>query len=85
MLGSYILELKQDLNTRYFLYNIKPNKEDIELLGLIKAQNRQINMLIRIAINIILRDNMLKKGLWVYAEPLYVFNLFITWLKGVVT
>jgi hypothetical protein len=39
ILGLYILELERDLNTKCFLYNIKPSREDIELLGLVKAQN----------------------------------------------
>jgi hypothetical protein len=37
ILRLYVLELEQDLNTRCFPYNIKPSKEDVELLGLIKA------------------------------------------------
>jgi hypothetical protein len=37
------------------------------------------------AIDAILRDNTLEKGLWVCDEPLRVFNLFTTWLRGVTT
>jgi hypothetical protein len=37
ILGLYVLELERDLDTKCFLYNIKPSKEDVELLGLIKA------------------------------------------------
>jgi hypothetical protein len=36
------------------------------------------------AINAILRDNMLEKGLWVCDKPLRVFNLFIIWLREVI-
>jgi hypothetical protein len=85
MLGSYVSELEQDLNTVCSLYNVKPSMEDVKLLGLIKAQNRQVDMLARMAIDAMLRDNVLEKGLWVYLEPCCVFNLFTTWLGGVVT
>jgi hypothetical protein len=63
MLRLYVLKLKRDLDIIYSPYNIKPNIKDVKLLGLIKAQNRQVNTLARIVINIILRDNALKKGL----------------------
>jgi hypothetical protein len=63
ILKSYVSELKRDLDTKCFPYNIEPSKEDVELLGLIKAQNRQVNALTRITIDFILRDNTLKKGL----------------------
>ena len=63
ILGLYVSELERDLDTKCFLYNIKPSREDVELLSLVKAQNRQVNALVRIVINFILRDNTLKKGL----------------------
>jgi len=63
VLRLYILKLERDLDTKCFLYNIKPSKEDVELLSLVKAQNRQVNALARMAIDFILRDNTLKKGL----------------------
>jgi hypothetical protein len=85
VLGSYVSELERDLDTRCFPYNFEPSREDVELLGLVEAQNRQVNALARMAIDAMLRDNTLEKGLWVYAEPLCVFNLFTTWLGGVVT
>ncbi len=62
ILKLYILELERDLDTLCFPYNVKPS---------------QVNALARMAINAILRDNTLKKGLWVYAERFCVFNLFI--------
>jgi hypothetical protein len=85
VLGSYVLELERDLDTVCSPYNVKPSMEDVKLLGLVEAQNRQVNALARMAIDAMLRDNALEKGLWVYFEPRCVFNLFITWLRGVVT
>lgn len=85
MLGSYVSELERDLDTVCFPYNVKPSREDVELLGLVKAQKRQVDALARKAIDAMLRDNMLEKGLWVCAKPRSVFNLFTTWLEGVVT
>jgi hypothetical protein len=82
VLGSYVSELERDLDTRCFPYNIEPSKEDVELLGLVKARNRQVDALARMAIDVMLRDNTLEKGLWVYADPLCVLNLFTTWLGG---
>jgi hypothetical protein len=37
ILGSYVLELKRDLDIKCFPYNIKPSREDIELLSLVKV------------------------------------------------
>jgi hypothetical protein len=37
MLGLYVLALEQDLNTTCFPYNAKPSREDIKLLGFVKA------------------------------------------------
>jgi hypothetical protein len=84
VLGSYVLALEQDLDTKCWEYNVEPSKEDVELLGHVEAQNRQVDALARMAIDVMLRDNTLEKGLWVYADPLCVLNLFTTWLGGVV-
>jgi len=85
ILRSYVLELKRDLDIKCFPYNIKPSRENVELLGLVEAQKWQVDALARKAIDAMLRNNMLEKGLWVCAEPRIVFNLFTTWLEGVVT
>jgi hypothetical protein len=85
VLGSYVSELERDLDIVCSPYNVEPSMEDVKLLGLVEAQNRQVDALARMAIDAMLRDNALEKGLWVYVEPRCVFNLFTTWLRGVVT
>jgi hypothetical protein len=69
VLKSYVSELERDLDTLCFPYNVEPS---------------QVDALARMAIDAMLRDNTLEKGLWVYAERLCVFNLFTIWLGGMV-
>jgi hypothetical protein len=84
VLGSYVSTLERDLDTRCFPYNVEPSREDVELLGFVEAQNQQVDALARMAVDAMLRDNTFEKGLWTCADPLYVLNLFTTWLRGVV-
>jgi hypothetical protein len=85
VLGSYVLALEQDLDTKCWEYNVEPSREDVELLGLVEAQNKKADALAKMAVDAILRDNMLEKGLWICADPPCVLNLFTTWLREVVS
>jgi 16S rRNA G966 N2-methylase RsmD len=63
--------LERELDIKCFQYNIEPNREDVELLGSVKAQNQKIDALARMAVDAIRRDNTLEKGLWIYVDPPY--------------
>lgn len=84
VLGSYVSALERDLDTRCFPYNVEPSREDVELLGFVEAQNQQVDALAGMAVDAMLRDNTLEKGLWTCADPLCVLDLFTAWLRGVV-
>ena len=84
VLGSYVSALERDLDTRCFPYNVEPSREDVELLGFVEAKNRQVDAFARMAVDAMLRENTLEKGLWICADPLCVLNIFTTWLRGVV-
>jgi hypothetical protein len=85
VLGSYVSALEQDLDTKCWEYNIEPSREDVELLGLVEAQNQKVDALAKMAVDIILRDSTLEKGLWICADLPCVLNLFTTWLREVVS
>ena len=85
VLGSYVLALEQDLDARCWEYNVELSREDVELLGLVEAQNKKADALAKMAVDAILRDNTLEKGLWICANPPCVLNLFTTWLREVVS
>ena len=58
----------RDLGTKCFQYNIEPSMEDVELLGFVEAQVHHNAALARMAVDAILRDNTLEKGLWISAD-----------------
>ncbi|PVH71140.1 hypothetical protein DL98DRAFT_597224 [Cadophora sp. DSE1049] len=84
VLRSYISTLESNLRTCCFPYNVEPSKENVGLLGFVKAQNQQIDTLASMAIDAISRDTTLEKGLWICADPPHVLNHFTTWLRGAV-
>lgn len=84
VLRSYVSTLESDLRTGCLPYDVKPSKENVRLLGFVKAQNQQIDALASMAVDAISRDTTLEKGLWVCADPLHVLIHFTTWLRGVV-
>ncbi|KAH8653947.1 hypothetical protein BGZ60DRAFT_419026 [Tricladium varicosporioides] len=82
VLRSYIPELERNLNIECFQYSIEPGREDVELLGSVEARNQKIDMLARLAVDAILRDSTLEKGLWIYADPLCILRLLSIWLSS---
>jgi hypothetical protein len=83
VLRSYVPALERHLGTICFAYNVEPSREDVELRGPVEAQNQKIDTLARMAVDAILRDNTLEKGLWIYADPPCVLKLFTTWLQRI--
>jgi hypothetical protein len=83
VLKSYISALEGKLRTICHPYNIKPSKEDMDLIGSVEAQNRKIDALSRTLVDDISKDRTAEKGLWFFADPSYIVKLFTIWLKDV--
>jgi hypothetical protein len=76
VLKSYISALEGELSITCRPYNIKPSREDIDLLSSVEAQNQKINALSRTLIDDISKDRNVEKGLWLFANPSYIVKFF---------
>jgi hypothetical protein len=82
---SYVGELEQKLRTILPPYNIKPSRNDVDLLGTVEAQRRKVDALSKMAVDAIFPDKRLENGRSIHTEPSHVATLFANWLERIVS